>query len=215
MCARKSSNGGGWPLEDRDAADVHVRGRALLEEEGRVQRAQRVEVLLGCHEGAGAYLGAVAVGRPAAVAGRWRWRKLACVHADAEHVQGRPRHRLLVRDRPRDGRAAGRAAAGPSTRPRGAPESIADLEDAGLPRCSQLDVTDEASMRGRRRARSRPSTAPSACSINNAGYSQSGAIETVGMDDVRRQFETNVFGLVRLTPARAARDARASAGARS
>ena len=35
--------------------------------------------------------------------------------------------------------------------------------------------------------------------INNAGYSQSGAIETVPMEAVRRQFETNVFGLVRLT----------------
>ena len=35
--------------------------------------------------------------------------------------------------------------------------------------------------------------------VNNAGYSQSGAIETVPMDAVRRQFETNLFGLVRLT----------------
>jgi short-subunit dehydrogenase len=35
--------------------------------------------------------------------------------------------------------------------------------------------------------------------INNAGYSQSGAIETVPLEAVRRQFETNVFGLVRLT----------------
>ena len=35
--------------------------------------------------------------------------------------------------------------------------------------------------------------------INNAGYSQSGAIETVPMESVRRQFETNVFGVVRLT----------------
>src|SRR5258708_2936940 len=35
--------------------------------------------------------------------------------------------------------------------------------------------------------------------INNAGYSQSGAVETVPMDQARRQFETNVFGLLRLT----------------
>ena len=34
--------------------------------------------------------------------------------------------------------------------------------------------------------------------VNNAGYSQSGAIETVAMEKVRDQFETNVFGLVRL-----------------
>jgi short-subunit dehydrogenase len=35
--------------------------------------------------------------------------------------------------------------------------------------------------------------------VNNAGYSQSGAIETVPMAEVRRQFETNVFGLVRMS----------------
>jgi short-subunit dehydrogenase len=34
--------------------------------------------------------------------------------------------------------------------------------------------------------------------VNNAGYSQSGAVETVKMADVRRQFETNVFGLMRM-----------------
>jgi NAD(P)-dependent dehydrogenase (short-subunit alcohol dehydrogenase family) len=34
--------------------------------------------------------------------------------------------------------------------------------------------------------------------INNAGYSQSGAIEEVPMEKVRRQFETNFFGLVRM-----------------
>jgi NAD(P)-dependent dehydrogenase (short-subunit alcohol dehydrogenase family) len=35
--------------------------------------------------------------------------------------------------------------------------------------------------------------------VNNAGYSQSGAAETLNLDDVRRQFETNVFGLLRLS----------------
>jgi NAD(P)-dependent dehydrogenase (short-subunit alcohol dehydrogenase family) len=35
--------------------------------------------------------------------------------------------------------------------------------------------------------------------INNAGYSQSGALETLPLSSVRRQFETNVFGLLRLT----------------
>ena len=34
--------------------------------------------------------------------------------------------------------------------------------------------------------------------VNNAGYSQSGAVESVPIDEVRRQFETNVFGLVRM-----------------
>jgi short-subunit dehydrogenase len=35
--------------------------------------------------------------------------------------------------------------------------------------------------------------------VNNAGYSQSGAVESVKMDDLRAQFETNVFGLVRMS----------------
>jgi short-subunit dehydrogenase len=34
--------------------------------------------------------------------------------------------------------------------------------------------------------------------VNNAGYSQSGALETLDMADVRRQFETNVMGLLRM-----------------
>ncbi len=35
--------------------------------------------------------------------------------------------------------------------------------------------------------------------VNNAGYSQSGAVESVPIDEARRQLETNVFGLARLT----------------
>jgi NAD(P)-dependent dehydrogenase (short-subunit alcohol dehydrogenase family) len=77
------------------------------------------------------------------------------------------------------------------------PETIADLEQAGA-RTLALDVTDEESMR---RAVGAVEQAEGAVGvlINNAGYSQSGAIETVPMEAVRRQFETNIFGLVRLT----------------
>ncbi len=35
--------------------------------------------------------------------------------------------------------------------------------------------------------------------VNNAGYSQGGPIEQVPLEAVRRQFETNVFGLIALT----------------
>lgn len=35
--------------------------------------------------------------------------------------------------------------------------------------------------------------------VNNAGYALQAPIEEAAMDEVRRQFETNVFGLVRLT----------------
>jgi NAD(P)-dependent dehydrogenase (short-subunit alcohol dehydrogenase family) len=77
------------------------------------------------------------------------------------------------------------------------PETLADLSDAGCQTLA-LDVTDEQSMRD---AVAHVEAADGAVGvlINNAGYSQSGAIETVPLDSVRRQFETNVFGLVRLT----------------
>jgi NAD(P)-dependent dehydrogenase (short-subunit alcohol dehydrogenase family) len=77
------------------------------------------------------------------------------------------------------------------------PESIADLKDAGC-RTLALDVTDEQSMRAAVDTVEQAQGAVGVL-INNAGYSQSGAIETVPLDAVRRQFETNVFGLVRLT----------------
>jgi NAD(P)-dependent dehydrogenase (short-subunit alcohol dehydrogenase family) len=77
------------------------------------------------------------------------------------------------------------------------PESLGELEQAGC-KTLALDVSDERSMRA---AVARMEQAEGAVGVlvNNAGYSQSGAIETVPIDAVRRQFETNVFGLVRLT----------------
>ncbi|HSZ13585.1 MAG TPA: SDR family NAD(P)-dependent oxidoreductase [Solirubrobacteraceae bacterium] len=77
------------------------------------------------------------------------------------------------------------------------PETIADLGEAGC-RTLALDVTDEDSMRAAVETVERAEGAVGAL-INNAGYSQSGAIETVPIEAVRRQFETNVFGLVGLT----------------
>src|SRR5690349_24678159 len=35
--------------------------------------------------------------------------------------------------------------------------------------------------------------------VNNAGYGSYGALEDVPLDEARRQFEVNVFGLARLT----------------
>src|SRR6266511_5801177 len=68
-------------------------------------------------------------------------------------------------------------------------ESIADLEAAGC-RTLALDVTDEDSMVAAVRTIEQTHGAVGVL-INNAGYSQSGAIETVPLDAVRRQFETN------------------------
>ena len=75
-------------------------------------------------------------------------------------------------------------------------ESMADLAAAGC-RTLALDVTDEASMSA---AVGQVVSEHGAVGVlvNNAGYSQSGAIETVPMGALRRQFETNVFGLVRM-----------------
>lgn len=76
------------------------------------------------------------------------------------------------------------------------PETLDMLADAGC-RTLALDVTDEESMV---RAVQRIEAEHGAVEVlvNNAGYSQSGAVEEVPLDVVRRQFETNVFGLVRM-----------------
>lgn len=76
-------------------------------------------------------------------------------------------------------------------------EAIASLEEAGC-RLLQLDVTDDDSMRAAVDEVERAEGAVGVL-VNNAGYSQSGAVESVPLDEARRQFETNVFGLVRLT----------------
>jgi NAD(P)-dependent dehydrogenase (short-subunit alcohol dehydrogenase family) len=77
------------------------------------------------------------------------------------------------------------------------PETLSALRDAGCQTLA-LDVTDEHSMQAAVASIEQAEGAIGVL-INNAGYSQSGAIETVPMEAVRRQFETNVFGLVRLT----------------
>lgn len=77
------------------------------------------------------------------------------------------------------------------------PDSIADLADSGC-KLLALDVTDERSMAAAVRAVEAEHGAVGVL-INNAGYSQSGAIEAVPLERVRAQFETNVFGVVRLT----------------
>jgi NADP-dependent 3-hydroxy acid dehydrogenase YdfG len=74
--------------------------------------------------------------------------------------------------------------------------AVEDLKGKGC-KTLALDVTDERSMK---RAVDTVVDAEGAVGalINNAGYSQSGALESVPMDSVRRQFETNVFGLLRM-----------------
>ena len=75
-------------------------------------------------------------------------------------------------------------------------EEMSPLAERGC-RLLPLDVTDEDSMRDAVAEVERIEGAVGVL-INNAGYSQSGAVEEVPMQKVRRQFETNVFGLVRM-----------------
>jgi len=75
-------------------------------------------------------------------------------------------------------------------------EALSELEQAGC-RTLALDVTDEDSMlRAVRAVEDREGAV--GVLVNNAGYSQSGAVESVALRAVRAQFETNVFGLVRM-----------------
>ncbi len=76
------------------------------------------------------------------------------------------------------------------------PEALRDLRDLG---CTTLrvDVTDETSMRQAVQAIEQAEGAVGAL-INNAGYCQPGALETLPIQAVREQFDTNVFGLLRM-----------------
>jgi NADP-dependent 3-hydroxy acid dehydrogenase YdfG len=76
------------------------------------------------------------------------------------------------------------------------PETLTELRDRGC-KILPLDVTDEGSMGAAVEAVTEAEGAVGVL-VNNAGYSQSGALETVPMEQVRGQFETNVFGLLRM-----------------
>jgi NAD(P)-dependent dehydrogenase (short-subunit alcohol dehydrogenase family) len=75
-------------------------------------------------------------------------------------------------------------------------DSISDLGAHGC-HLLELDVTDDASMTAAVKTVEDAEGAVGVL-VNNAGYSQSGAVESIPMDAVRKQFETNVFGLVRM-----------------
>ncbi|HEX8074386.1 MAG TPA: oxidoreductase [Thermoleophilaceae bacterium] len=76
------------------------------------------------------------------------------------------------------------------------PAKLSDLAERGC-RTLALDVLDEGSMRA---AVAKVEEAEGAVGVlvNNAGYGQSGAVESVPIEDARRNFETNVFGYLRM-----------------
>src|SRR5215471_1843015 len=76
-------------------------------------------------------------------------------------------------------------------------DTLTDVAGRGL-RTVALDVTDEQSMT-QAVAAVEADAGPVGVLINNAGYGLYGPVEQVPMAEIRRQFETNFFGLVRLT----------------
>lgn len=77
------------------------------------------------------------------------------------------------------------------------PQTLTDLAGAGVHPLA-LDVLDEQSMQSAvEEVQSRHGAVD--VLVNNAGYGMQAPVEAADLADVRRQFETNVFGLVRLT----------------
>jgi NAD(P)-dependent dehydrogenase (short-subunit alcohol dehydrogenase family) len=75
-------------------------------------------------------------------------------------------------------------------------DRMVGLEQAGITTFA-MDVTDDASMtRGIERVLGEHGRID--VLVNNAGYGSYGAVENVPIDEARRQFEVNVFGLARL-----------------
>jgi len=77
------------------------------------------------------------------------------------------------------------------------PETLMSLANKGCHPLA-LDVTDEESMAAAVAAVADEAGAIDVL-VNNAGYSQSGAVESIPLDSIRKQFETNVFGLIRMS----------------
>lgn len=76
-------------------------------------------------------------------------------------------------------------------------DRMAQLEAAGI-HVFGMDVTDDASMvSGVERIIAEQGRID--VLVNNAGYGSYGAVEDVPIDEARRQFEVNVFGLARMT----------------
>jgi NAD(P)-dependent dehydrogenase (short-subunit alcohol dehydrogenase family) len=78
-------------------------------------------------------------------------------------------------------------------------KSVAANENLPI-RITQLDVTDDVSVRNAVQA-ILSETGRIDVLVNNAGYVLDGAFEDLAMDEIKAQYETNVFGLIRTTQA--------------
>jgi NAD(P)-dependent dehydrogenase (short-subunit alcohol dehydrogenase family) len=78
-------------------------------------------------------------------------------------------------------------------------KSVATKENLPI-RIRQLDVTDDVSVINAIQSIS-SETGQIDILVNNAGYGLNGAFEDLAMDEIKAQYETNVFGLIRTTQA--------------
>jgi NAD(P)-dependent dehydrogenase (short-subunit alcohol dehydrogenase family) len=78
-------------------------------------------------------------------------------------------------------------------------QSIAEKQHLPI-RTVQLDVTDENSVKNAIQSILSESGRIDLL-VNNAGYGLTGAFEDIGMDEIKSLYETNVFGVIRVTQA--------------
>ena len=78
-------------------------------------------------------------------------------------------------------------------------KSVATKENLPI-RIKQLDVTDDATVTNAIQAITSEAGRIDVL-VNNAGYGLNGAFEDLAMDEIKAQYETNVFGLIRTTQA--------------
>jgi NAD(P)-dependent dehydrogenase (short-subunit alcohol dehydrogenase family) len=78
-------------------------------------------------------------------------------------------------------------------------KSVATKENLPI-RIKQLDVTDDVSVKNAIQTITSEAGRIDIL-VNNAGYGLNGAFEDLDMDEIKAQYETNVFGLIRTTQA--------------
>lgn len=78
------------------------------------------------------------------------------------------------------------------------PKDVDKLNQEGI-KCISLDVSDESSVANAFTELKNLTKGKLDVLINNAGFGQAGALEDLSLDDIRAQFEVNVFGLINVT----------------
>jgi NADP-dependent 3-hydroxy acid dehydrogenase YdfG len=80
------------------------------------------------------------------------------------------------------------------------PDKVPDLQELERLVCIQLDVTEPATIEAAI-AKAIDEFGSIDVVVNNAGYALMGPFESCGLDQIRRQFDTNVFGLMAVSQA--------------